>query len=381
MRRFRNLLVVALAAASTACLYERDVVREPQVEAPPPPPGSDAPQDSGYQAQATQPPPAGSQVDDQTFYSGLSPYGTWTEVAPYGRVWVPSVGYGWRPYYYGNWVLTDWGWTFASDDPWGWAAYHYGRWNWGLGYGYYWIPGDVWGPAWVSWRYGGGYAAWCPLGPDGIVYGYNNPAWTAVPQQHFTRPIPRVAVPVSATPRAVSNAQPLSGAHASPVARSGAFGPPVAAVQRAVGEPIARVPASQVTNRSLASAAPGRSGGPMQSPMSSRFRGAGGDIARSGQPMRMAPRPYTGGAPQSGARRGNYGGGNYRGGYGGGGARRYGGGGASRTYGGGGSRSSGGGSYGGGGGGGRSSAPSAPSGGGRGGGGGGGAHAGGGRTK
>ena len=28
MRRFRNLLVIALAAAGTACLYEREVIRD-----------------------------------------------------------------------------------------------------------------------------------------------------------------------------------------------------------------------------------------------------------------------------------------------------------------------------------------------------------------
>lgn len=363
MRRFRNLLIVALAAASTACLYGREVVREPQVEAPPPPPAQDArpdaQPDSSYQAQAAQPPPAGEVVDEETFYSGLSPYGSWTSVAPYGRVWVPAVGYGWRPYYYGRWVLTDWGWTFASDDPWGWAAYHYGRWNWGVGYGWYWVPGNVWGPAWVSWRYGGGYAAWCPLGPNGIIFGYHHPAWVAVQEQHFTRPIPRAAVPVSGTARVVGIAQPLSGPHASPIARSGGFGPPVAGIRRAVGQPIARVPVSQVTGRPQASASAGPSAGPMRSPISPSPRarsGSGGDAPRSAQPVRPAPRPYTGGPqPGVGRARGNYGGGNYGGGgYGGGGMRS--GGGAPHSGGGGGPHSSGGGAS--------APAPAAPRGGG-----------------
>jgi hypothetical protein len=30
--------------------------------------------------------------------------------------------------------------------------------------GWYWIPGNVWGPGWVSWAYGGNYVGWCPLG-------------------------------------------------------------------------------------------------------------------------------------------------------------------------------------------------------------------------
>ena len=355
MSRFQNLLIVALAAASSACLYERGVVREPQVEAPPPSPAADAQPDSSYQTQADRPPPAGSDVDEETFYSGLSPYGSWTYVAPYGRVWTPAVGYGWRPYYYGRWVLTDWGWTFASDDPWGWAAYHYGRWNWGVGYGWYWIPGRVWGPAWVSWRYGGGYAAWCPLGPNGVIFGYNHPAWVAVQEQHFTRPIARVAVPVSSTARVVGIAQPMGGPHATPIARSGVFGPPVAAVQHAVGQPIARVPVSQVTGRPQASAPAAPSAGPTRSPMAPRARGSGGDAPRSADPGRPAPRPYTGAQPGVGRARGNYGGGNYGGGglsRGGGGVRQ-----------GSGAPSGGGAPHGGvsGGGGSRGSAPSAPS--------------------
>ncbi len=103
MLPIRNLLVVALAA-STACIYERGAVRdEAPVETPPPPPPSSADYsqpDTSYQAETPPPPPAGSEISDEAvFYSALSPYGTWMFVAPYGRVWVPAVGYGWRPYY------------------------------------------------------------------------------------------------------------------------------------------------------------------------------------------------------------------------------------------------------------------------------------------
>jgi uncharacterized membrane protein YgcG len=340
MRRLRNLLIVAVAAVGSACIYERDVIREqPVVSAPPPPPPADGQSDSSYQADSNYQtraslPPAGSEIDDNAvFYTGLSPYGSWTYVAPYGRVWVPAVGYGWRPYYYGQWVLTDWGWTFVSDDPWGWAAYHYGRWNWGVGFGWYWIPGRVWGPAWVSWRYGGGYAAWCPLGPEGVYFGYRHPAWVAVPEQHFTRPIPRAAVPVSATAGVVTRAQPLNGPHATPIARSGAFGPPVSGIQRAVGQPIARVQVSQAVSRPQASASTGApSAGPMRSPVTPRARvNPPGDSVRTPArvaPARPAPRPYTGSPPRSGwqgAPRSS-----------GGGMRSYGGGGGVRGYGGGG---------------------------------------------
>src|SRR5256712_93441 len=164
MRRYRNLLIVGLAAAATGCIYGREPVRDDRrIDTPPPPPPvADYPTDSGHSApqsyqNETPPPPAGSDVSSEAvFYERLSPYGYWMFVAPYGRVWVPAVGYGWRPYYYGQWVLTDWGWTFVSDDPWGWAAYHYGRWNWGSGGGWYWIPGYERAPATGYWRSGGG---------------------------------------------------------------------------------------------------------------------------------------------------------------------------------------------------------------------------------
>ncbi len=308
MRSMRTLVVLALA--SSACLYGHEVVREPQAAAPPPPPPvSDS--EPGYQTQAP-PPPAGSEVADaEVFYSGLSPYGTWTFVAPYGRVWIPAVGFGWRPYYYGRWVLTDWGWTFASDDPWGWAAYHYGRWNWAVGFGWYWIPGFTWGPAWVSWRYGGGYAAWCPLGPRGVYFGYRHPGWVAVDNAHLTHPIARVALPPRAVAGVVTAAQPLTGPRA--VARSGSFGPPVKAVQTAVGAPIARVPAAQVVGGPHAIATPSGAG-PTRSPARPAPRPYGAPQARPGtgsstpRPVRpygggagrVTPRPYGGGGASPG---------------------------------------------------------------------------------
>ncbi|HXO42039.1 MAG TPA: DUF6600 domain-containing protein, partial [Thermoanaerobaculia bacterium] len=48
----------------------------------------------------------------------------------------------------------------------GWATYHYGRWAYDSDYGWEWIPGYEWGPAWVAWRNGGGYIGWAPLPPE-----------------------------------------------------------------------------------------------------------------------------------------------------------------------------------------------------------------------
>ncbi|OJW83955.1 MAG: hypothetical protein BGO69_09495 [Bacteroidetes bacterium 46-16] len=105
-------------------------------------------------------------VSYQTFYDDLSPYGQWVYDPQYGYVWVPDVEYDFRPYYTrGHWIATGYGNMWVSDYPWGWAAFHYGRWTYDPYYGWLWIPGNEWGPAWVSWRYGGGYYGWAPLGP------------------------------------------------------------------------------------------------------------------------------------------------------------------------------------------------------------------------
>jgi hypothetical protein len=101
------------------------------------------------------------------YYDELSPYGNWVDDTQYGAAWCPRhSGSDWRPYSDGRWVDSDYGWTWASDEPFGWATYHYGRWAFDPRYGWIWIPGTVWAPAWVSWQYGGGYVGWAPLPPS-----------------------------------------------------------------------------------------------------------------------------------------------------------------------------------------------------------------------
>src|SRR5205085_7126584 len=111
-----------------------------------------------------------------------------------GRVWRPSegvVGVGFKPYATGgHWVYTDYGWSFESDFPWGWAAFHYGRWALDPAYGWVWAPDTVWGPAWVDWRFGGGYVGWAPLAPTGVSITYDSysPYWCFVQAPYFTHP-------------------------------------------------------------------------------------------------------------------------------------------------------------------------------------------------
>lgn len=125
------------------------------------PPGDDYYDDDYYGRSA--------RLDTSYFYDSLSPYGVWVNHAPYGYVWIPyNVGYGWRPYTHGRWVWSSHGWTWVSFFDWGWAPFHYGRWGWDYSLGWYWVPGSLWGPAWVSWRHGSVHIGWAPLPPDTI---------------------------------------------------------------------------------------------------------------------------------------------------------------------------------------------------------------------
>lgn len=113
-------------------------------------------------------------VSLQSFYDELSPYGTWIQDPQYGYVWRPDVDQEeFRPYYTnGRWVMTEYGNTWVSNYDWGWAPFHYGRWVYNRYNQWIWLPDTVWGPAWVSWRSGGGYYGWAPLGPS-ISIGIN----------------------------------------------------------------------------------------------------------------------------------------------------------------------------------------------------------------
>jgi hypothetical protein len=103
------------------------------------------------------------------FYNSLDRHGEWINLGSDSYGWRPhGVARGWRPYTYGNWSWTPQGWYWVSDEPWAWAVYHYGRWYHDDYYGWIWIPGYDWAPAWVEWRSGGDYIGWAPLGPYAI---------------------------------------------------------------------------------------------------------------------------------------------------------------------------------------------------------------------
>jgi hypothetical protein len=120
------------------------------------------------------------------FYNSLSPHGAWIHASAGVYAWHPDgVGEGWRPYYNGRWVWTDDGWFWDSDEPWAWAVYHYGRWYEDDEYGWVWVPGYDWSPAWVEWRYGGDCMGWAPLGP----YAVFSMSWGIHYTRHWVTPL------------------------------------------------------------------------------------------------------------------------------------------------------------------------------------------------
>jgi hypothetical protein len=110
------------------------------------------------------------EYDTRLFYEELAPYGRWISTAQYGEVWQPTVAANpeWRPYTLGEWVDTEQGFAWVSEEPFGWACYHYGRWVLLAPQGWCWVSGTQWAPAWVAWRTNDEHVGWAPLSPDQV---------------------------------------------------------------------------------------------------------------------------------------------------------------------------------------------------------------------
>lgn len=120
------------------------------------------------------------------FENELQTSGEWTNMPPYGRVWVPGgISASWRPYYDGRWIwMQTCGWTWLPYESWGWVTFHFGRWHWNIGVGWYWIPTTIWGPGWVSWHWGYDYCGWAPLS----YYGYPGVIINNIYYERYTSP-------------------------------------------------------------------------------------------------------------------------------------------------------------------------------------------------
>ena len=143
-------------------------------EIPPPPNGISEPEEVPYSDRDR------GDVEFGDFYTGLSDHGSWVETPEYGYVFIPDSQAqvkDWRPYTYGRWIWTRHGWTWVSEEPFGWATYHYGRWTMVPSYGWAWVPGYTWGPAWVAWRFGDSAIGWAPLYPGYVTWTTSYPVY------------------------------------------------------------------------------------------------------------------------------------------------------------------------------------------------------------
>jgi len=124
-------------------------------------------------------------LDRRLAYWGddLDDHGRWVFVTGVGWSWRPYVAVGWRPYYNGYWYNRGGCLTWVSYDPWGWGPYHYGRWSFDPGYGWVWVPGWGYSPAWVYWMYGPSYIGWAPAGWWDCYRPYYN--WAYNPYRHY----------------------------------------------------------------------------------------------------------------------------------------------------------------------------------------------------
>jgi hypothetical protein len=187
--------VLALLAPLAAGCGSADV----QVQGPPPP-QVDVQGQVGVGAAGDTAVASGDAYEDtdpaalSDFHPTLDSHGTWVDDPTYGTVWVPSaseVGPDFTPYSTaGHWVYDNDDYTWVSDYDWGWAPFHYGRWVMTDGRGWGWIPGREYAGAWVNWGAsdGNAYVGWYPAPPSyvwrgGVAVNYSytfGPRWTYV---------------------------------------------------------------------------------------------------------------------------------------------------------------------------------------------------------
>ncbi len=241
------------------------------------------------------------------FEAPLAASGRWVVAGRLGRCWRPmGVEAGWRPYCSGEWVWTDCGWYWASEEPWAWACYHYGSWMDDPALGWIWIPDIEWSPAWVTWRTGGGYIGWAPCAPAGVVVA---PALFAFVQiGHFRDPVLRTRL-VFNDPVIIKNtteirrvrheSHDLGGGRSQKVTIN--EGPQPGEVEKATGKKLAAVPIKEAARRTP----PPRSVAPAKAPREGASEAKPGGAPKPETPATAAPsrtpvapgRPGTNAAP------------------------------------------------------------------------------------
>jgi uncharacterized protein DUF6600 len=127
-------------------------------------------------------------ANDVPDFDHLGNYGNWIHDRQFGLVWRPCCIESWRPFYYGHWIFTRFGWTWIGYEPFSWITSHYGTWFRNAEDQWLWISGYEWSPARVQWIQYGDNIGWSPVqitSQPWLKDGRND--WVLVPFQNFTR--------------------------------------------------------------------------------------------------------------------------------------------------------------------------------------------------
>jgi hypothetical protein len=257
----------------------------------------------------------GPEVETESFRPALSPYGEWVEYPGYGSVWRPYrriVGADFVPYgSSGHWVYTDAGWVWASSYDWGWATFHYGNWVY-VGDDWAWRPGRVWAPAWVEWRYGGGYVGWAPMAPVGIAYVGFQPApvqYVFVHTNNFTENNVRTHVIVGAQAQViVRQTEPMASVRVESGHTVSAVnaGPRPEVIGQATGRTVAPVAVHSIAAAAPPRATPGvryAAGASAEHPIAVRANTPASAVPPKGTGEALKPVPAVSKAPSGSSQR------------------------------------------------------------------------------
>jgi hypothetical protein len=100
-------------------------------------------------------------VDFDNVIEALKDSGTWAANPVHKFDYRPKAAADWAPYRNGQWLYTDYGWTWRGDDKGSWMTDHYGYWTRRDTNGAWaWVPGGYWLPSTIEWLRSGDYLGW-----------------------------------------------------------------------------------------------------------------------------------------------------------------------------------------------------------------------------
>lgn len=137
-------------------------------------------------------------TDFDTVVQALAPHGQWTPHPDKQFVFRPrqAAQPDWSPLRDGQWIYSDYGWTWRGTGPAEWATGHYGHW-FKDAQGWCWVPGIHWLGGCVEWLQSGDHIGWRPTAldrfsnptePEGVRYA-DPTQWNFIPRDKLRGPL------------------------------------------------------------------------------------------------------------------------------------------------------------------------------------------------